>query len=647
MHMSKKEKIILLVIGIFLTLSIMISISYAYYIFSVSQSGTNVVRSDCFEITYSDSNPISLSNTIPLTDMEARDLTPYTFTIKNICNNTMEYNVNIETLNTSTMDLDAVATKLDGKKKQVLGTLTNNENKVNNNAASSKTIYTGILKAGEEIEHNLRLWIDVDATIAQSMNKSYSSKVVITSSLKPDYSELISGVEFNVALKKLAGNNLTQEQIDKFNEVYEEVNSYCSAASSEEYEFQNCDYFLDFYSNSNNIYIGTTDTTIENIEFVHTLPSNINNLETGKLSTDDSKNEILAWFIDDTAYIYSEDDVIYATDMVGMFSGLSSLQSLDLSDLDTSKITDMSYLFSNLTSLTSLDISNFDTSNVTNMAYMFNKMSSVTNLDLSNFDTSNVENMAWIFSKMDNLTSLDLSNFDTSKVRSMAWMFAESSNLTNLDLSNFDTSNVTDMSWMFSYLGNLTYLNISSFDTSKVTDMNHMFYTVSSLANLDVSHFNTSNVTNMAWMFLGLNSLTSLDVSNFDTSNVTLMNGMFESMSGLTSLDLSNFDTSKVTDMMCMFWKMSNLKSLDISSFDTSKVENMSNMFAADGNLETIYVSNLWNTSSVINHGGMFKDDTKIVGGSGTTYNASHIDKEYARADGGVSNPGYFTLKTT
>ena len=33
------------------------------------------------------------------------------------------------------------------------------------------------------------------------------------------------------------------------------------------------------------------------------------------------------------------------------------------------------------------------------------------------------------------------------------------------------------------------------------------------------------------------------------------------------------------------------------------------------------------------------------MGGQGTTYDPSHIDKTYAHIDGGPSNPGYFTKK--
>ena len=41
----------------------------------------------------------------------------------------------------------------------------------------------------------------------------------------------------------------------------------------------------------------------------------------------------------------------------------------------------------------------------------------------------------------------------------------------------------------------------------------------------------------------------------------------------------------------------------------------------------------------------MFKNCTSLVGGQGTVYNSSKINKTYARIDGGTSSPGYFTGK--
>ena len=67
-------------------------------------------------------------------------------------------------------------------------------------------------------------------------------------------------------------------------------------------------------------------------------------------------------------------------------------------------------------------------------------------------------------------------------------------------------------------------------------------------------------------------------------------------------------------------------------------------MFNGCSKLTTIIASNKWNTASVTQSENMFTDCSKLVGGRGTAYNATHTDKAYAHIDGGTSNPGYFTL---
>ena len=199
--------------------------------------------------------------------------------------------------------------------------------------------------------------------------------------------------------------------------------------------------------------------------------------------------------------------------------------------------------------------------------------------------------------------------------------------------------------YLFHDLTKVTEIDTKNFDTSKVTSMGCMFYKCSSLTSLDVSNFDTSNVTDMDSMFYGCHKLTSLDVSKFDTTNVTSMSDMFYGCSSLTSLDLSNFDTSNVTNMSWMFEGCSSLTSLDVSKFDTSKVTSMNSMFYRCSKLKTIYASNKFDTSKVSNSSGMFSSCTSLVGGNGTTYNSSYIDKTYARIDSS-STPGYFTSKS-
>ena len=284
---------------------------------------------------------------------------------------------------------------------------------------------------------------------------------------------------------------------------------------------------------------------------------------------------------------------------------------------------------------TSINLSNFNTSKVTNMSAMFYK-SQATTLDLSSFDTSNVTLMDFMFA-YSQATTLDASKLNTSIVKNMSYMFIDSQ-ATTLDLSNFDTSNVTNMYSMFEG-SQATTLDVSNFDTSKVTDMGWMFKDNKS-TTVDVSKFDTSNVTNMSYMFY-YSQATTLDVSNFNTSKVTNMSYMFWN-SKSTMLDVSNFNTSNVTNMSYMF-SGSKATTLDLNNFDTSKVTNMSYMFSSSTNLKTIYVSNKFNTDKVTSSTYMFYGCTKLIGGAGTKYNSSYIDKTYAHIDGGTSSPGYFT----
>ena len=312
----------------------------------------------------------------------------------------------------------------------------------------------------------------------------------------------------------------------------------------------------------------------------------------------------------------------------------SQATSINLSNFNTSKVTNMSAMFYK-SQATTLDLSSFDTSNVTLMDFMF-AYSQATTLDASKLNTSIVKNMSYMFIDSQ-ATTLDLSNFDTSNVTNMYSMF-EGSQATTLDVSNFDTSKVTDMGWMFK--GNKsTTVDVSKFDTSNVTNMSNMFSN-SQATTLDVSNFNTSNVTNMSDMFSN-SQATTLDVSNFNTSKVTNMSYMFWN-SKSTMLDVSNFNTSNVTNMSYMFFG-SKATTLDLNNFDTSKVTNMSYMFSSSTNLKTIYVSNKFNTDKVTSSTYMFYGCTKLIGGAGTKYNSSYVDKTYAHIDGGTSSPGYFT----
>ena len=697
--MKLKHKISLLVIGILLVVSLLISSSYALWVFNVSQESTNVVVSDCFEITFTEgTQAINLTNSFPMKDGKGVYTTPYEFTLTNICEHAADISINLETLNDSQIAGENLRVDVNGH----IHTYGDNNyvEPTLENASSAASFYNDTIAAGDSKSYNLRLWIKEDANNEDVLNKTLSSKITVKSTLRKNYSEatLTFGSGLNSILKSLSGSN-------------------------------------SYYN-----------TTITAIERSINAPGEEDN--TSVISTNNSSTPVYAWFKDGTIYYYSAAEKIYlnsnaansfsnfqnltrldlngidtsrTTTFYCLFSGLKSLESIDLSSFDSSNVTDMSNMFYQNNVLTNLDLSNFDTSNVTDMKFMFDQTSSLISLDLGTFNTSKVTDMTAMFEMNENLISLDLSSFDTSNVKKMFQMFSSAKKLELIDVSSFDTSSVIDMGFMFSECNTLKYLDLSNFDTSNVTDMSSMFSGTKLLEQLDLSNFDTSNVTDMGYMFSGMFNLNSLDLSNFDTSNVTRMVGMFKNDIVLKRLDLSSFNTSNVTDMSEMFYALSGMKDIDlshfntskvtkmtymflgyegklnISSFDTSSVTNMkgmfnesnidnldlsnfntrnvttmegmfsfsiyetldlsafevnsltntSNMFLDMWDLKTVYVSNSWNNEGITSSSNMFGGSSYLTGGAGTVWNSNHLDATYARVDDPDNGkPGYFTLKT-
>lgn len=253
---------------------------------------------------------------------------------------------------------------------------------------------------------------------------------------------------------------------------------------------------------------------------------------------------------------------------------------------------------------------------------------------------------SWWFGWMGNLTSIEgIEHLNTSEVTNMSNMFSTCWSMEEFDLSHFDTRNVADMSYMFNYCEGLTSLDLSRFNTSNVNTMEGMFYECSGLSSLDLSGFDTEHVNIFKEMFFDCAGLTSLDLRSFDTQGAQTMEGMFMDCSGLTSLDLSSFNTEHVDNMSSMFSGCANLTTLDLTSFNTSYLLTTDWMFYYCRNLRTIYVGDDWGIGSLDSSEGMFKDCVSLVGGQGTTYDANHVDDEYAHIDGGSSNPGYFSEK--
>ena len=387
-------------------------------------------------------------------------------------------------------------------------------------------------------------------------------------------------------------------------------------------------------------------------------------------------------------------DTASTTTMSGIFSGCSSLTSLNLSGFDTSSVTNMGGAFSGCSSLTSLDLSNWDTNSVTDMGNMFHGCSSLTSLDLSSFDTSSVISMSFLFascrfnqvtlgkafsfvgencainSKGDLWTVADTNEIYTPEElctlqRKVATTYiAEYSNrlaagntwykgntakskITEINLlASYTPTGKETESWdasAFSMGGVNAYITgtklilagkgvIHANQNSK--DAFADFLAVRSIAGLD--KLDTTRTTDMSGMFRDCAALAELDVSNFATDIVTDMSHMYSGCSKMTSIaGLSNFDTSSVTNMSGMFAK-SAITSLDgLSSWDTGSVINMSYMFAGISHpFETVNDISGWDTSKVTDMSGMFaKSAITSLDGLSSWDTSSVINMSYMFAD--------------
>ena len=144
-----------------------------------------------------------------------------------------------------------------------------------------------------------------------------------------------------------------------------------------------------------------------------------------------------------------------------MFSGCSSLVSVNTENINTSEVTSMNNLFSGCSSLEDLNLDNFDTGKVTNMEEMFKDWYSITNFNLNAFNTGSVLNMQGMFSGCKSAKNFDLGSFDTSLVTNMEKMFSECNSIHSIYLSNFNTTSVNNMNEMFSGCTALTNIDIN------------------------------------------------------------------------------------------------------------------------------------------------------------------------------------------
>ena len=116
------KKKLWLSIGILVGVVAVIGVSFAYWYYAFMQKDENVLITDCFQMSFveEDGSDIYLEKGYPMTEEEALGYRPYHFKIKNICNSVNEYQINMESMESSTMPDRVMAVKLNQDERVLL-----------------------------------------------------------------------------------------------------------------------------------------------------------------------------------------------------------------------------------------------------------------------------------------------------------------------------------------------------------------------------------------------------------------------------------------------------------------------------------------------------------------------------------------------
>ncbi|MCI1283419.1 MAG: BspA family leucine-rich repeat surface protein [Lacticaseibacillus songhuajiangensis] len=350
-----------------------------------------------------------------------------------------------------------------------------------------------------------------------------------------------------------------------------------------------------------------------------------------------------------------------------LFGRLSTVTSIDLSNVDTTGVTNLNSTFEQDSNVKTINLQGWDTSAVTSFTNMFYQDSALQSVDVSGFDTSSATSFDGMFFGAGNLENIDVSGFDTSQATTTANMFGWDSKLQSLDLSNWDMSKVTDASNMLNATAKLWKLQLGS--KTKLTGSNlaaapawstpfpansSVLSTTTDWQYVDggtdyaptgakitatdlMSTYDSSGTATAATVVWGGSDVATTDptttdptttdpgtttpTATEDSSDWSINNGVltlganfvnagdgsvapWAGQSGITSV-VAEAGAKLTGNASGLFSVLSSAKTIDLSNLDTSAVTNMSNLFANDTSATSINMSG-WNTSKVTDFSSMF-----------------------------------------
>ena len=272
-----------------------------------------------------------------------------------------------------------------------------------------------------------------------------------------------------------------------------------------------------------------------------------------------------------------------------------SVESIDLTGLNTVKTTDMNNMFEGCKKLTSIKLNNFKAPELATANYMFQNCDDLRTVDFSEFYAPELQDMQHMFDGCKNLETVNLSHFTVPKLNNIENIFDKCNNLKTVNLSHLKAAELENVSEIFEEHNNLISVDLSYLEADKLNDMSKMFRKCTNLRDVDLSHSKSKQTIDMSKMFSKCENLKKVNLNciDFTTNNVE---SIFKECASLKSIDLSviKFECSDSKNAEKMFKDCKMLESVKLfECLENNKNINTSDIFTGCINLRYIDMNNL------------------------------------------------------
>ena len=179
MNERLKNKNVVLISAVVMVVVLVLGFTLALWSRNFTQTGTNRINTDCFNITYSETDAVTLNNAYPQTDEDGLRNTAYEVTIENTCNTVNTYTVLLNEIEGNTLAENHVKVAINDSYKMLNSYDSATPSTEINNASSARKLMTGILPGNSTRTVSVKSWMDENTSEAEGENKTFAYRITI------------------------------------------------------------------------------------------------------------------------------------------------------------------------------------------------------------------------------------------------------------------------------------------------------------------------------------------------------------------------------------------------------------------------------------------------------------------------------------